>query len=137
MANLSPYNIDKIVFILLTFLKAFPPVWGMHNLLPSTVICFSFRFGCTDCSLYTKNLFDWEFIYFLCEPITILLLNQSMYFILLTMVCVCVCVCVWEGTGEEGNNDQMWDGSKGDDMRTIFCSTSAFTKYASYTYGIE
>ena len=136
MANLSPYNIDKIVFILLTFLKAFPPVWGMHNLLPSTVICFSFRFGCTDCSLYTKNLFDWEFIYFSLWTNYYFVIESINVFYFVNNG-VCVCVCMWEGTGEEGNKDQMWDGSKGDDMRTIFCSTSAFTKYASYTYGIE
>ena len=102
MANLSPYNIDKIVFILLTFLKAFPPVWGMHNLLPSTVICFSFRFGCTDCSLYTKNLFDWEFIYFsLWTNYYFVIESINVFYFVNNGVCVCVCVC-GRGRGRRG-----------------------------------
>ena len=133
MANLSPYNTDKIAFILLTLLTAFPPVWGMHNLLPSSVICFSFCFGCIDCSLYTKNLFDWEFIYFSLWSNYYFVIESSMYFILLTMVCRCV-----GGEGEEGNKDQMWDGSKewGRHENNLLLNLS-FYKICELTYGIE
>ena len=49
----------KLFLFFLTLLVVFLNVWSMHNLLLSCVICFWFHFGCTDCSLYIKSLFDW------------------------------------------------------------------------------
>ena len=46
MLNFSPIYVDKIIFILLTILLPFFPVWNIHNLLLSCIICLLFCFGC-------------------------------------------------------------------------------------------
>ena len=42
MANLSPITLIKVFVFFLTLLVFFLPVWSMHNLLLSCVICFDF-----------------------------------------------------------------------------------------------